>query len=185
MEVHEEDSSNEEEMMEEDETPETEASEASKEVYLPDKELGEGEELVCDQSAYVMLHQAEMMFPCLSFDIIRDSLGDNRDNYPLTSYIVAGTQASKPQLNNLLVVKFSNLNKTCKTKDEDDESDDDDDEEEEERVGSEPQLSSAFIKHAGSVNRIRVSKSLLSGRNYIGIVAGDYNEQYGAGSFVE
>lgn len=68
-------------------------------VYLPGKPLAEGEELVCDESAYVMLHQAHTGAPCLSFDIISDELGENRDKYPLTAYIVAGTQASKAHVN--------------------------------------------------------------------------------------
>lgn len=68
-------------------------------VYLPGKPLDEGEELVCDESAYVMLHQAHTGAPCLSFDIIRDELGDTRDTFPMTAYMVAGTQAAKAHVN--------------------------------------------------------------------------------------
>lgn len=68
-------------------------------VYLPGKPLAEGEELVCDESAYVMLHQAHTGAPCLSFDIILDDLGNSRDTYPMTAYIVAGTQAAKAHVN--------------------------------------------------------------------------------------
>lgn len=68
-------------------------------VYLPGKPLKEGEELVCDESAYVMLHQAHTGAPCLSFDIIADDLGQNRDAFPMTAYMVAGTQASKAHVN--------------------------------------------------------------------------------------
>lgn len=73
--------------------------EDEKGVYLPGKPLAEGEELVCDESAYVMLHQAHTGAPCLSFDIIVDDLGNNRDTYPMTAYIVAGTQAAKTHIN--------------------------------------------------------------------------------------
>lgn len=70
-----------------------------KEVYLPGKPLEAGEELVCDESAYVMLHQARTGAPCLSFDIIPDNLGATRDAYPMASYIAAGTQAAKTHIN--------------------------------------------------------------------------------------
>lgn len=69
------------------------------EVYLPSKPLDADEELVCDESAYVMLHQAKTGAPCLSFDIIRDQLGENRDTFPQSCYIVAGTQAAKAHVN--------------------------------------------------------------------------------------
>lgn len=69
------------------------------EVYLPGKPLEAGEELVCDESAYVMLHQARTGAPCLSFDIIPDNLGGTREAYPMTSYIAAGTQAAKTHIN--------------------------------------------------------------------------------------
>lgn len=123
------------------------------EVYLPNKPLEEGEELVCDQSAYVMLHQAQTGAPCLSFDIIRDRLGDNRENYPLTAYIVSGTQASQAHVNNVIVMKLSNLHKTSKEEEEDD---DDDDEDSDDEVSKNPKMTGALIKHQGCVNRIRV-----------------------------
>jgi ribosome assembly protein RRB1 len=93
--------------------------EEQEKVFLPGtRELEKDEELVCDNSAYVMLHQAStgklspfsLLFykfympnfsgaPCLSFDIIPDHLGDSRDKYPLTGYVVAGTQAAKTHVN--------------------------------------------------------------------------------------
>lgn len=75
-------------------------------VYLPGKPLDDGEELVCDESAYVMLHQAHTGAPCLSFDIIRDELGDNRDAFPMTAYMVAGTQAAKAHVNRYLFIQY-------------------------------------------------------------------------------
>jgi hypothetical protein len=47
-------------------------------------------------------------FPCLSFDVIRDSLGEKRDLHPLCAYVVAGTQAPRTHINNLLVMKVRN-----------------------------------------------------------------------------
>lgn len=83
---------------EEDENEE-DAGNANREVYLPGKPLEEGEELVCDESAYVMLHQARTGAPCLSFDIIPDQLGANREAFPMSCYIAAGTQAAKAHVN--------------------------------------------------------------------------------------
>ncbi|XP_060521071.1 glutamate-rich WD repeat-containing protein 1 [Cylas formicarius] len=130
-----------------------EVSEKEREVYLPTRSLQEGEELVCDQSAYVMYHQARTSSPCLSFDIVRDSLGENRETFPLSAYIVAGTQARQTHLNNIIVMKLSNLHKTSGNEDEDNSDDDksDDDEDEE----NNPKMSGALVKHHGCVNRIR------------------------------
>ncbi|XP_014362089.2 glutamate-rich WD repeat-containing protein 1 [Papilio machaon] len=142
-------SENEEEEMAEDE-------ENGPKTYLPGQPLKEDEHLVCDQSAYVMLHQAQTGAPCLSFDIVTDNLGSDRTEYPMTAYMVAGTQASSVHLNNVIVMKMSNLHSTTKL-DEDQESDDEDDEDEEEDEEKKPNMTFAFIKHEGCVTRIRTT----------------------------
>ncbi|KAJ8949993.1 hypothetical protein NQ318_002403 [Aromia moschata] len=119
---------------------------STKDVYLPGQPLEEGEELMCDQTAYIMYHQAQTNAPCLSFDIIKDHLGDNRETFPLTAYIVAGTQAPQAHVNNIIVMKLSNLHKT--NQQNDDESDEDED-------NINPKMKGALIKHNGCVNRIR------------------------------
>lgn len=73
--------------------------ESGPKTYLPGQPLQEDEHLICDQSAYVMLHQAQTGAPCLSFDIITDNLGNDRQQFPMTAYLVAGTQASSAHLN--------------------------------------------------------------------------------------
>lgn len=128
------------------------ADEDQKKVYLPGQPLEDGEKLVVDKSAYKILHQAQTGAPCLSFDIIKDKLGDSRDNYPLTMYLLAGTQAASAHVNNLLVMKVSNLCGTEEDSDEESESDDDDDEEGSSKL---PSMSVASIKHQGCVNRTR------------------------------
>ena len=45
----------------------------------------------------------------MSFDPVIDQLGDNRSEYPLTCFLVAGTQNERPRDNELLVMKLSNL----------------------------------------------------------------------------
>ncbi len=67
--------------------------------------MKEGETLICDESAYVTLHTFTTSAPCLSFDIIPDGLGGDRGNFPLTSYLVSGTQAQRSHANNLIVMK--------------------------------------------------------------------------------
>jgi len=96
--------------------------------------------------------------PCLSFDIINDELGENRADFPLTCYVIAGTQASRSKENNLIVMKMSNLQKTYKEKaDDSEDSGESDSEEEEDNL---PRLDYASIAHYGCINRIRVGRRL-------------------------
>uniref|UniRef100_A0A803MRT4 Histone-binding protein RBBP4-like N-terminal domain-containing protein n=1 Tax=Chenopodium quinoa TaxID=63459 RepID=A0A803MRT4_CHEQI len=71
--------------------------------------VGEDEELQWDPSAYNSYHAFHMGWPCLSFDIIQDTLGLVRTEFPHTIYVVAGTQADKPSLNSIEIFKLSNI----------------------------------------------------------------------------
>ncbi|KAJ3007815.1 ribosome biosynthesis protein rrb1 [Thoreauomyces humboldtii] len=119
-------------------------------VYLPGQPLQEGEELVADNSTYEMLHSMGVEWPCLSFDILRDNLGTARKTFPMTTYVVAGSQAEQQKDNKIYVMKMSQLHRT--KHDDGDEDEDDDDED----LDEDPILETRQIPHFGGVNRIRV-----------------------------
>ncbi|OAR02054.1 hypothetical protein LLEC1_04326, partial [Akanthomyces lecanii] len=115
--------------------------------------LEPGQVLTPDLTTYEMLHNLTTPWPCLSFDIVKDGLGDNRKAYPATMYSVTGTQADykKSNDNQLMVIKFSGLSKMNKDGGGGgDESDSDDDDED-----AEPILESKSIPLTSTTNRIR------------------------------
>ena len=119
-------------------------------TFIPGRnKLAAGESLSPDLSAYQMLHTLTTTWPCLSFDILKDSLGDNRKSYPATLYAVAGTQADsrKAKNNELLVMKLSGLSRMDGGQEE---SDDDSDAED-----TEPILETKSIPLSSTTNRIR------------------------------
>lgn len=135
-----------------------EKKEEERQVFLPGDKIEAGDELTFDRSAYEMYHAAQTNAPCLSFDVIPDSLGDSRTKFPMTAYIVAGTQAALGQQNHVIVMKMSELDKTFQN-DQDSDSDDD------ELLEEEPELATAKFNHIGGVNRIR--NSPIPGRHIV------------------
>ena len=84
-------------------------------VFIPGTHvLGKDEILEADDSVYVMRHSMNVNWPCLSFDILKDNLGYERQRYPATAYLVAGTQADVAKNNEVLVYKLSSLHRTQK-----------------------------------------------------------------------
>ena len=82
----------------------------SESKYLAQVE--DDEELEFDKSAYILYHQAETGYPCLSFQIIPDHLGSGEERLNQnvhTLYMIAGTQSPKAHQNNLILVKMNNL----------------------------------------------------------------------------
>ncbi|KAF5352689.1 hypothetical protein D9756_006024 [Leucocoprinus leucothites] len=122
------------------------------EAFIPGHHvLGKDEILEPDDSVYIMRHAMNVNWPCLSFDILRDNLGDERQRYPATVYVAGGTQADTAKNNELIVYKMSSLHKTQKDNaDSEDEDDEDDDALDEDAV-----LEYKSIPHFGGVNRTR------------------------------
>lgn len=84
-------------------------------VYIPGTHnLGEDEILEADDSVYIMRHSMSVHWPCLSFDILKDNHGDERQRFPATAYTVAGTQADVAKNNEVVVYKMSSLHRTQK-----------------------------------------------------------------------
>eukprot|EP01041_Mallomonas_annulata_P004460 gene4459-8883_t len=113
--------------------------------------LEEGETLEYDPSAYIMYHALNMEWPCLSFDFIKDNLGDGRQRFPLTLYAVCGSQADKSDKNKLTLLKLSDMHKTQIKDDSEDESDDEGDD-----LEDDPTIEHINVNHSGGINRVRV-----------------------------
>ncbi|KAI8976844.1 WD40-repeat-containing domain protein [Pilobolus umbonatus] len=133
--------------MEVDEKEENEEKEDLK-LYFPGQPLAEGEELEADPSVYVMLHNLDVHLPFLSFDIMKDRLGEERKNYPATAYVAAGTSLPGVRENEVLVMKMSSLHKTLQ--------EDSDDEDDPDALDEDPVLEYRSIPHPGCVNRLRL-----------------------------
>ncbi|KAB1209317.1 Glutamate-rich WD repeat-containing protein 1 [Morella rubra] len=130
--------------------------------------LEEGEELQCDPSAYNSLHAFHLGWPCLSFDIVRDTLGLARKEFPHTMYFVAGTQAEKALWNSIGIFKISNItgkrrdlvpSKPADNSDMEGESSDSDEDSEDEDLGG----SGSPTLQATSLDILFISHKSLSG----------------------
>ncbi|EME47876.1 hypothetical protein DOTSEDRAFT_69714 [Dothistroma septosporum NZE10] len=133
------------------------AMDVDQETFIPGRhKLEAGQTLAPDLSTYEMLHALEPTWPCLSFDIIRDHLGDNRKSYPATVYAVAGTQAeqNRAKENQVMVMKLSGLSRNDKAANIDSDDEDDDDEE-----FADPILETKSIPLTSTTNRVRSHQS--------------------------
>jgi len=109
------------------------------------------EQLDFDRTAYEMLHRMNYEWPCLTFGVAHDNLGDQRTTYPHTAYVVAGTQADRASQNKLLVMKLSQLHR-MKNDDDGSSSEEDSDVEDDE----DPVLDTQQVAHQGTVNRLKL-----------------------------
>lgn len=120
------------------------------------------EPLEMDPSAYKMYHTLSPEWPVLSFDFLKDSLGDARQRFPHSLQVAIGTQADTPENNKLTVIKLSDLSKLPQDDDEEDVLNDDDDKDDdgssssdEEDLDLDPVMEHYSIPHYGGVNRLR------------------------------
>ncbi|TKR65212.1 hypothetical protein L596_025644 [Steinernema carpocapsae] len=129
-----------------------------KRVYLPgiSRALQEGEEMDFDPEAYKIFHSFETSYPCLSFDVVHDKLGENRTEFPLTSHLVAGTQAQKATQNMIYVLKLANLHGMDEESD-DEEDDEDIEKREDEEKKKQPRLYASMMRHRGGINRVKAT----------------------------
>ena len=67
------------------------------EVYLPGKNNESDLQLDVDLSVYEIYQPFHLDWPSLSFQLLTDSLGDERMSDPFTFSFVAGTQADKAE----------------------------------------------------------------------------------------
>lgn len=121
-------------------------------VWRPGDRLEEGEELDWDSSAYTAYHKLRLDWPSLSFDVIRDHLGDFRTRFPLTSYLAVGSQADRAENNVVRILKVSEMHKTKHDGGNESDGDDDDDPND---LDDDPILEEKSFPHRGGVNRIR------------------------------
>lgn len=133
--------------------------------------LADGETLVCDESAYDLLHRLTPEWPALSFDFLccdKEGAYTNADAVPLTTYpvslmAVAGTQASTSKQNKLQVLKVSNMRRTRKQRlagddsdeESESESESDSDDDAEDDGMADGILQNIDIKFDSVINRVR------------------------------
>ncbi|CAJ1941563.1 unnamed protein product [Cylindrotheca closterium] len=117
--------------------------------------------LEMDPSAYKMYHTLSPEWPALSFDFLRDDLGDARQRFPHSMQAAIGTQADRPDNNRLTIMKLSDLSKMPQEEEEDilgdeyDKQDDSSSSDEEENVDLDPIMEHYHVPHYGGVNRLR------------------------------
>lgn len=130
---------------------------------LTGEALEPGQKLEMDPSAYKMVHFLSGEWPSLSFDILRDDLGDARTKFPHSLIAAVGTQADQGGRNSLTVMKLSDLSKVQRETEDDilgeeydpEKEEDSEDEDSEDEIDLDPVVEHYSIPHYGGVNRVR------------------------------
>lgn len=145
------------------------------EIYLPhmSRPLGPDEVLEADPTVYEMLHNVNVPWPCLTLDVIPDTLGSERRNYPQSILLATATQASKKKENELMVLKLSQLNKTLVKDDAEDEDDDEDDDND-----ADPIVENESIPLRDTTNRMKISPLSLSDQEVLTATSSENGEVY-------
>ena len=163
-----EDNQNEEESSSDSSVEEDEDGElikVNKETYVPGSENID-EELEVDEKYYKLLYKATTTFPCMSFDVVPDSLGEGEERanqFPAALSLVGGTYSGKRGQDSLVVIKFSQLKETHKlqTSSEDEEEgregEGDEKKSEIKRKDHEGKMRHVSIPHNGGINRVRTT----------------------------
>ena len=126
------------------------------------------EQLDFDNNAYDMLHRSKVEWPCMTIDFVIPENFDRKnisqfyqpnakrsltpDQYPYTTYMVAGSQTNEPN-GYLYYMKWYNMYKT-KYDDDPDKGADSDDEE-----AQNPYMKYQKVKVKGNINRIKAMKN--------------------------
>lgn len=130
------------------------------------------EKLEIDPRAYKMHHALTAEWPSLSFDFVKDTLGENRTRFPHSFTAVIGSQAAKPNQNKITIMSLSDLGKMERSGDDSDDSDDDSSDDDDSaadkkrdkdlETDSDPILEHYSMKHWGGVNRLRTWGSIAA-----------------------
>ena len=126
------------------------AAETEGKLFRAGDTLAPDETLDFDSSAYTMLHRLNVEWPFMSFGVVADTLGAQRVRFPMTAYMVAGTQAEHASQNKLVCMKLSQLAATRHDDDSDEDGDSDDE------VDADPLVETQTVAHPGMVNRLKL-----------------------------
>lgn len=147
-----------------------------KELYLPNisRPLGPDEVLEADPTVYEMLHNVNLPWPCMTLDIIPDTLGSERRSYPQSILMTTATQASKKKDNEMIILSMTQLNKTLVKEDEDENDDDEDNEDNDD----DPIIENENIPLRDTTNRLRVSPFAQSNQEVLTATMSENGEVY-------
>ncbi|CAI4912099.1 BAD_HP_G0043950.mRNA.1.CDS.1 [Saccharomyces cerevisiae] len=145
------------------------------ELYLPhmSRPLGPDEVLEADPTVYEMLHNVNMPWPCLTLDVIPDTLGSERRNYPQSILLTTATQSSRKKENELMVLALSNLAKTLLKDDNEGEDDEEDDEDD-----VDPVIENENIPLRDTTNRLKVSPFAISNQEVLTATMSENGDVY-------
>ncbi|KAJ6231090.1 glutamate-rich wd repeat-containing protein [Anaeramoeba flamelloides] len=139
-------------MVEQDEIEEEiyEKQESQQEVYVPRNSGNENLELEINLEAYELYFVLKVEWPCLSFDFLHDDLGIIRNDFPMTSYLITGTQSNVKEENSIMAMKLDQMYRTKFDQNENPLEDEDPN-----NFDDDPLVDMKKIPHLGTVNRIR------------------------------